>query len=407
MLLRLALLAAFATHAFGYAVLTHEAIVDTVWLDYLEPMLKKRFPQATAEELTAAHAYAYGGSIVQDSGFYPFGSHLFTDLVHYVRSGGFITAMLRESRDLNEYAFALGALSHYAADYEGHSIATNRVVPMLYPKLRARFGDTVTYEDSPSAHLKTEFGFDVVQVARGNYATKNYRDFIGFEVSKPVMERAFKATYSIEMEELYLSVDLALGTYRHTIGTLIPEATKIAWELKKDELSKALPSATRAKFVYNLRRSSYEREWGREYERPGFCARVMAWFIRVAPKVGPFRALAFRTPTPQAETLFIKSFNAAVDRYRELLRQSRNPDFTLPDLNFDTGQPISAGKYRMADETYARLLERLAKHDFTGVSPELRAAILRFYEGSNVAAKDPKKAAQLKGYLQRLRDLAN
>ena len=376
---RLLLLGFLGLQAFGYAVLTHEAIIDTVWLDGIKPLLLKRFPQAAEDDLTKAHAFAYGGAIIQDGGYYPFGSHLFSDLVHYVRSGDFIVALLRDAQDLNEYAFALGALSHYAADEEGHSIATNHVVPMLYPELKQEFGNVVTYEDNPAAHLKTEFGFDVAQVARGHYAPQSYHDFIGFEVSKPLLERAFKETYGLDLKDVFLSVDLALGSYRRTVSNIIPGTTKLAWELKKDELRKAEPTVSRKKFVYNLSRASYEKEWGKEYQRPGWKSRVFAWIIRVVPKVGPFRALAFKAPTPAAENLFVKSFNATVDRYRGLLRDSQAPNFKLVNRNFDTGQPIVAGKYKMADDAYAKLVERLKKKDFADVSPELRADIERFY----------------------------
>ena len=202
----------------GYSVLTHEAIIDSSWPNEIKPLLLKRFPGATDDQLRDAHAYAYGGAIIQDMGYYPFGSKFFSDLVHYTRSGDFVTALLRDSQDINEYAFALGALAHYAADNEGHPIAINRAVPMLYPKLHAKYGAEVTYEDNPGAHLKTEFGFDVVQVARGKYASETYHDFIGFKVSKPLLERAFEDTYCLKMEKVFRDVDLALGTYRYSVS---------------------------------------------------------------------------------------------------------------------------------------------------------------------------------------------
>ena len=166
--------------SYGYTVLTHEAIIDSVWDASLQKILLKRFPDATPEDLKMAHGYAYGGSIIQDMGYYPLSSRLFSDLTHYVRSGDFIAALLRESKDLDEYAFALGALEHYAADTEGHRIATNRAVPLLYPKLRRKYGNDVTYWENPVAHVRTEFGFDVLQVAAGRYAPDSYRSFIGF-----------------------------------------------------------------------------------------------------------------------------------------------------------------------------------------------------------------------------------
>src|SRR5579864_7510213 len=186
----LLLLVAFAPAAEAYSVLTHEAIIDASWDRELKPLLLARFPGTTDDQLRDAHAHAYGGAIIQDMGYYPFGSKFFSDLTHYVRSGDFIVALIRESQDLNEYAFALGALAHYAADNQGHPIGVNRAVPILYPELGSKFGKTVTYWDNPLSHIRTEFGFDVLQVAQGRYATDQYRKFIGFKVSKPLLERA-------------------------------------------------------------------------------------------------------------------------------------------------------------------------------------------------------------------------
>lgn len=253
MLLQLAFLAAPAASA--YSVLTHEAIIDSAWDGNIKPLLLTRFPHATAGELVHAHAYSYGGSIIQDMGYYPFGSKFFSDMVHYVRSGDFVVNLLRDAQDLNEYAFALGALAHYAADNIGHPEAVNIVEPMLYPKIRRKYGDRVTYEDNPGAHVKTEFGFDVLEVAKGNYAPKAYHDFIGFEVSKPVLERSFQDTYSLPLEAVFSDLDLALGTYRHTVSGLIPEMTKAAWAAKKKEIEKAHPGMTRVQFIYTLSRA--------------------------------------------------------------------------------------------------------------------------------------------------------
>src|SRR5215467_5055237 len=219
----------------GYSVLTHEAIIDAAWKDDIEPLLLSRFPCATPKELVEAHAYAYGGAIIQDLGYYPFGSRFFSDLTHYVRTGDFVLALIEESHDLNEYAFALGALAHYAADNSGHRLATNLSVAILYPGLAQKYGPIVTYEDKPSAHMKVEYGFDVDQVSKGHYAPKAYRDFIGFEVSKPVLERAFSKTYSLDLSSAFFSVDVAIGRYRHAVSTVIPRMTKVAWHLKRNE----------------------------------------------------------------------------------------------------------------------------------------------------------------------------
>jgi hypothetical protein len=372
--------------SYGYSVLTHEAIVDSVWKDSVEPLLRQRFPRISAQDLKTAHAYAYGGSIIQDMGYYPFGSHFFTDLTHYVRSGDFVTAMLRNASDVNEYAFALGALAHYAADTNGHAIAVNKSVPMLYPKLKRKYGDEVTYADSPSAHIKTEFGFDVLQVAKGRYPSDAYHDFIGFEVSKPIIEKAFKETYGLELKDVFGGLDLAIGTYRKTVSGLIPKMTQVAWTIKKDDISKSQLGITREKFLYNISRAAYEKSWGTTFKQPGVGSRTLAFFLRVVPKVGPFKALSFRTPTPETEKLFMDSFNAALERYRALLSMERTRQTHPADVNLDVGRPTAAGMYKMADKTYAKLVDESAKHSFAGMSRELRQNILDFYKDGTVVA---------------------
>jgi hypothetical protein len=378
-----AIILAMSQASLGYSVLTHQAIIDSVWEDSIKPLLMKRFPGVTREQLRQAHAHAYGGAIMQDMGYYPFGSKFFTDLAHYVRSGDFIEALLAESTGLDEYAFALGALAHYAADNTGHPIGTNRAVPLIEPKLREKYGNDVTYAEHPSSHLKAEFGFDVIQVARGNYAPEAYHDFIGFKVAKESLERAFLKTYSIELKDIFSNLDLAIGSYRKTVSDILPQLTRAAWEAKKDEIEKASPGITREKFIYNLSRAEYEKEWGTEYEKPGFRSKAIAFFIRAMPKIGPLKALAFKVPTPEAERVLMESFNATLDRYRGMLAEMGRGRLDLPNRDFDTGRPTRAGEYSLADEAYAKLLEKLAGRDFEKVAPSLRENILAFYADLN------------------------
>jgi hypothetical protein len=371
-----------APTARAYSVLTHEAIIDSVWDSSIKVLLLQRFPDATADELTAAHAYAYGGSIIQDLGYYPFSSKFFSDLTHYVRSGDFILSLIRNSQDLNEYAFGLGALAHYAADNNGHRMATNLAVPLLYPKLRLKFGSLITYADDPFSHLKTEFGFDVFQAAKGRYAPDGYKGFIGFEVSKPVLERAFEETYGMKIEQVFTNFDLAIGSYRRTVSSILPAMTRVAWQIKKQEIRKDAPGITRKKFLYNLSRSSYEKNWGTTYPRPGPRSRALAFVFRIVPRVGPFKALAFKKLTPATEKIFMASFNATIDRYRELLADAKADRLALPNENFDTGELTEAGQYKLTDAAYAKLLDKLADH-YAGMSPELRSDILAFYNNLN------------------------
>ena len=379
----------------AYSVLSHEAIVDSAWDAAIKPLLLKRFPNATPEELKAAHSYAYGGAVIQDMGYYPFGSKLFSDLVHYVRSGDFIEALLRDSQDIDEYAFALGALAHYVADNDGHRIATNKSVPVLYPKLRQKYGNTVVYDENPAAHLKVEFGFDVVQVAKGRYAPDDYRDHIGFQVSKDLLSRAFEETYCLKLDSIFTDYDLALGTYRYAVGGIIPKMTKVAWQTKKDEIMQDDPSMTRKKFLYHLSRASYRKHWDHNYRSATFGERLIAFFIRILPKVGPLSALSFRVPTPATEKLFMASFNQSLDDYGRYTRDYvRDPNaFDLVDDNFDTGTVTRPGEYPLADQTYAALLDRLAQEKFTQVSPELRKNILAYFAdpAAPLAVKKNKK----------------
>jgi len=379
--------------SYGYSVLSHEAIVDSLWDSSIQPMLLARFPAATPQELEQAHAYVYGGCILQDMGYYPFSSKFFSDLTHYVRSGDFIVALIQEAQDLNEYAFALGALAHYAADDNGHRLATNLAVPILYPQLRTKFGRVVTYWDSPLSHLRTEFGFDVLQVAQGRYAAADYHKLIGFQVSEPVLERAFRDTYGLELKDVFGSWDLALGSYRYTVSNIIPGMTRVAWQLKGDTVVKEIPGMTKKKFLYNLSRSSYEKEYGRGYHRPGFRTRVIAWVLKIVPKVGPFKSLAFKAPTPEVEKMFMASFNATVDSYRALLAKAGDGRPELVNQNFDTGKPTVADQYVGTDLTYDKLLDKLASRKFVGVSGDLRSNILTYYKERKPPVSPPTKKA--------------
>jgi hypothetical protein len=390
----------------AYSVLTHEAIIDAAWKESIVPVLLKRFPNATPEELLQAHAYAYGGAIIQDMGYYPFGSSFFSDLTHYVRSGDFVVALIEESRDLNEYAFALGALAHYAADASGHPIATNRAVAMTYPKLAKKYGPFVTYEEKPSAHRKVEFGFDVDQVAKGNYAPKAYHDFIGFEVSKPVLERAFARTYSVEMSNIFFSMDLAIGSYRHAVSTVIPRTTKVAWHLKRREIQHSDPSETKTKFTYNISSSGYRKDWGDVYEKPGFFARLKAFMVRLVPKIGPFGALAFHPPPPAVEQIYMHSFNETLDYYRVLLLAQEGGRLQLPNDNLDTGGITEPADYRLTDETYANLLNKTSGKP---ISDALRRDILAYYADlmkGFATKKDPKAWKKVLSELDRLKAMS-
>jgi hypothetical protein len=373
----------------AYSVLTHEEIVDLLWTGEIRPLLLKRYPGLSEDQIKEAHAYAYGGAVIQDLGYYPFGSREFSNLVHYVRSGDFVHELVLESQDVNEYAFALGALSHYASDIAGHP-AVNQAVAIQYPKLRAKFGKSVRYAQDKTAHLKTEFGFDMVQVAKNRYASQQYHDFIGFEVSKPLLERVFPVVYGVELKEVLTHEDLAVGSYRFAISRLIPQMTQVALHTHKKDLMRETPNFAKRKFLYRLSRSDYEKEWGKDYTKPDFGTRVLSTLLRYMPKIGPFKALAFNNPTAQTEDLYFKSINTTVDQYRAFLEEVRTGSLVLPNCDFDSGQATKAAEYSLTDEAYAKLLSRVSDRKFDQTSPELRANILEFYSDLSAAIETKK-----------------
>jgi len=405
----LALLLGWPGEAAAYAVLAHEAIIDSAWSTNIRPLLVKRFPNSTDDQLKEAHGYAYGGAIIQDMGYYPHGSFFFSDLTHYVRSGDFVLALLRDSQDLDGYAFALGALAHYAADSDGHPAGTNRAVPLLYPKLEKKYGNTVTYEQDRLAHVKTEFGFDVLEVAQGRYDPENYHDFIGFDVSVPLLEQAFQETYGLDLKSVLTNEEKVLGSYRHDVSQLLPEATRVAWSLKKNDIEKDQPGITRRKFLYNLSRASYQKNWGKEYEEPTFREKFLAFIVRILPKIGPLRVLQLKMPTPATERLFEASFNQSLDRYKKLLAEAGAGQPVLPNDNFDTGEISAPGKYKLADETQAKLLDGLVKQNFVGASPEVRAELLEFFghpDAPYAMKQKPKEWAKVQAEVEQLKNAA-
>jgi hypothetical protein len=403
-----------AQPAHAYSVLSHQASIDSCWAPYIKPALERRFPGGSLDELREAKAYAYGGSIMQDMGYYPFGSHLFTDLAHYVRSGDFVENLLKDAKDRNEYAFALGALAHYTADIYGHEVGINKSVPLLFPDLRKKYGPVVTYEQNPVAHSRTEFAFDVTQLAAGRYRTAAYHDFIGFKVSEKLLEQAFAETYGLQMKQIIFSMDLAMGSYRFAVRNLIPLASRAAWRANRHELRKVNRRIRRRDYVYKQSKEEYEKEYGNHYERPKFGARIVAGIIQILPKVGPLRSLNFIAPTPEAQKIFRQSFNETVINYGRFLNKQTSvvgQAPTLSNVDFDTGHDTKIGEYPLADRTYGEWLRALAKDDFKEVTFTMQQNILTFFSGVDIAkAKEPvdkgeKEADNRRETLEALRKL--
>ena len=290
-------------------------------------------------------------------------------------------ALLQDAQTLDQYAFALGVLCHYNADRYGHGIGINPGVPLTYPKVEKKFGDTVTYEQDPVSHVRMEFSFDVLQTARGNYAASAYHDFIGFKIDRSLLEISFLKIYGINVNDLFRNTDRAIGTFRWIVKDLFPHITRAAWASKKGEINKATPGITGRKFIYTMHRKDYYRDFASEDERPPFFGNVLSLLIRVAPKIGPLRVLKFKAPGAVAEKLFIQSFDTTRAVYAYHISALRTAAINLNNINYDTGFPTAPGEYKLTDKAYAELLNRLMDQRFNAVAVPLQHNILSFYDG--------------------------
>lgn len=377
----------------AYSVLSHEQVVDLAWKSHIVPLLRRRWPDLPPEQIKEAHAYAYGGAIIQDIGYYPFGSHLLSDMLHYVRSGDFVDNLIRDAETPDEYAFALGALAHYTSDSYGHP-AVNRATAAEYPRLRRRYGPVVLYDQDPEAHLQTEFGFDVLEVVQQRYAPEAFHDFIGFEVSKPVFERAFQDTYGIPLNLVLTKEDLAIGTYRRTVSTLLPKMTQVAVTDYGKKMQQAEPTFVPKKLIYRMNKADYQKRFGNSYHRPGIGTRILAFFIKLVPKIGPLKDLSLRVPSADAQKTFLSGMDTVVDHYQQSIHQlgtepPDHPSLQLPAVNLDDGKPTAPGAYPLADQTYVRYLALLVKPRMPSPPPVSRES-----GSSQAAVNQPSATAQ-------------
>ncbi len=369
----------------GYSVLTHEAIIDAAWDNAVKPLLQKKYPAATEDELTKARAFVYGGSIIPDLGYFPFGSHLFTNLIHYVRSGDFVEAMIDESKNLNEYAFGLGVLCHYIADNYGHPIGTNKAVPILFPSLKKKYGNLVTYEQNQLAHTRTEFGFDVLQTFEGDYKAQQYHDYLGFQISEDVLQRAFLKIYGLNIRDIFVSYDKAIGTFRWAVRKLLPELTRDAWKMKRTYFIETNPVGglkgfvKPKNFIYRVDRKSFDNEYGKDRKSGGVKTFFLSFLIRVVPKIGPMKVMKFRVPNAEVKQLWKESKDSAIMQYSLAIKKLGNGKPSLANKDFDTGNKTTPGEYIPSDGSYCELLLLLQKQNFACVTPELKKNILAYF----------------------------
>lgn len=367
---------------FSFALLSHEAIIDASWDKSIVPLLKQKYPSVSEEELKKAHTYAYGGAIIPDIGYFPMGSILFSNLVHYVRSGDFITALLEESRNINEYSFALGVLCHYEADRNGHPLGTNKAVAIMFPKLRKKYGNKVSYEKGHDQHARIEFGFDVLQTAKGNYKPDSYHNFIGFAVNDTVLERAFLKTYGLHLKNIFKSLPIAIEVFRFSVKTIIPELTKDAWKIKNSFITKLNPLATKENYQYKSDKVNYQKE----FKQPRIQSIFISLIIGVLPKYGPLSKFKPKFPNEECEKLFEQSYDSIIIHYTRTINKLRTKNFSQTNIDLDTGQETRMGEYKLADKTYYNLLMKLQRGKFENIDMGLKKNVIAYFSNHDITS---------------------
>jgi len=389
-------LALCTSNAGAYSVLTHEEVIDLAWNDTIRPLLLARFPGATEEQLRVAHAYAYGGCTIQDMGYYPFGKKFFSDLTHYVRSGDFVAWLFRNARTMDEYAFAIGALSHYLGDSIGHSEAINPATALAFPKLHRKYGPIVTYDQSPHGHIRTEFAFDVNELRNADFAPPSYLKFIGLRVPRRFLAQAFMNTYGFNIHEVLGRARPALKSYRTSVRSFIPSFAEAEVVLHGNDFPIPADEEAYQKFIDQVARANFERKWNHKNPGPGFRAHLLAIVVFLVPKIGAASDLAIKIPTQQTQGWYLQSVNHTVDEFRRLLRRlGREPRLALADIDLDTGDRVKLGDYPRADQAYARLLERIVSKPGDPIPVDLQQHILRYYANLSPTVKSERRLQPL------------
>ena len=390
----------------AYSLLTHEQLIDLTWEDSIVPLLKSRYPNLTPEELDQARAYAYGGCVIQDIGYYPFGDEFFSDLTHYVRTGDFVLALFRNAHNANELAFAVGALSHYIGDSYGHSQATNRAVPLEFPKLGKRFGQSVNYAQGRHEHVRTEFAFDINQIAHHRLAPLGYFRHIGIQVPVHQLALAFYETYGLT-EDFNVSKGrkINLNAYRFATRTLIPRVAYAVTLLhrKQEPVEPDTPDAIEIENESAAAAKLYN--WAAYRKKAGVETHLLAGVLWVLPKFGPLQMVAVKGPSAAAEADYMHSVVSSttvlherlalftpVEARRERTLSATNsmetlgpldPREPLPNRDLDTGKVVKPGGYPLTDTTYAELLHRLTRTPTQPIPPGIKSDVEAYYSDPN------------------------
>jgi len=391
----------------AYGVLTHHQLIDQAWNTVIVPILLNRFPLLTTDQMREAHAYAYGGCVVQDFGYYPFGNEFFSDLTHYVRTGDFVQKLFQHAHTANEFAFAIGALSHYVGDSIGHSQATNPSVAITFAKLRAKYGSSVNYAQGKHQHVQVEWAFDVNQAAKLRMAPAAYVRAVGLKVPREQLAAAFYETYGIPLREILSGLFPAMKTFRFGARSFIPNFTYAEALLHKGRLPADTPGPELEEYKHQIGQLPKEEGWEQYRRKPGIKIHLLAGLIVILPKVGTLKDLAIKVPTEETERAYIASVNLATQALAVDLRQlmGTQVDVGLADRDLDTGQPVVPGGYPLTDKTYAQLLTRVTKVPTEPIPAGLKADLIAYYADPAAPISTKKKPKEWGAVQEQLQTL--
>jgi Zinc dependent phospholipase C len=393
----------------AYSLLTHEQLIDLTWQSSIVPLIRSRYPNITPEQVEQARSYAYAGSVIQDIGYYPFGDPFVSNLTHYVRSGDFIVFLFREAKDANQLAFAVGALSHYIGDNIGHSMATNRSVPIEFPKLAAKYGPVVTYGENEHAHVQTEFAFDINEIAHRRFAPVHYLRHVGLNIPTQQLAAAFYDTYGLSEDfSKARSRRVNVGGFRFAVRSFIPRVAYAVTLLHRSRMPADSMGPELQKLLSEVARVEAENNWDQYRKKAGIGTYALAGFIFIVPKIGPLKLVAIKGPTASTEEEYVRSVNLSTDALSSTMTRLGTPHQTLANRDLDTGAPVHPGSYRLTDDTYAKLVHRLAADPNHSVPPGLKGDILNYYADPSApihTKKNAKKWAQLQAELKTLQTM--
>ena len=405
----------------AYSLLTHEQLIDLAWQDSIVPLLLSRYPDLTPAQLEEARAYAYGGCVIQDIGYYPYGDMVYSNLTHYVRAGDFVVSLFRNAENANELAFAVGALSHYIGDTIGHPGATNTAVPVQFPGLRAKFGPVVNYAQGRHQHVQVEFGFDIDEIAHHRVAPLQYLRHIGLQVSVRQLAVAYYQTYGITEDFSGTHKRrFNVSGYRFAVRSFIPRIAYAVTLLHRNHEAAEANSPERVEMDREVSAMALENNWQAYRRKAGIGTYALAGFIFIVPKIGPLKLVAIKDPTPATEANYLHSVVLSVAALRQRLasftppasRRSatgnaisksseaplpsrqplpigsatgqvphpvRDPQHPLPNRDLDTGYAVQPGGYSLTDSTYADLLHRLTRTPELPIPPGIKEDIEIYY----------------------------